>query len=154
MFKHSSPYLSLKKEVLSTLFEDVSQRSTIEACGVLLGTIDADGNWHVDRAHPLQNTADSPVYFEFAPEELLQFELLNPDQIIGVYHSHPTGYPRASDTDCENMQRVNQAQNIPWVWVIIKGPFNTPHHELTSASLIAYHHFANSGLKHITIHTG
>ncbi|GHO82829.1 Mov34/MPN/PAD-1 family protein [Dictyobacter formicarum] len=156
MDKYSSLYLALKKETLSTLFEDISQRPNIEACGVLLGEIDADGNWHVDRTYPLQNTAASPVYFEFAPDELLQTELLYPDQIIGVYHSHPTGFPMASATDCENMQRVNQDQHIPWAWIIIKGPFDEAslhamNGEVSPTSLIAYHHFENNGLNIIPI---
>lgn len=156
MGKHTSIYLSLKKETLSTLFEDISRRPNIEACGVLLGKIDADGNWHVDRTYPLQNTATSPVYFEFAPDELLQAELLYPGQIIGVYHSHPTGFPQASATDCENMQRVNQDQHIPWAWIIITGPFDPAsllamNGEVPPASMIAYHHFEDNGLKIIPI---
>ncbi|GLV56158.1 hypothetical protein KDH_30010 [Dictyobacter sp. S3.2.2.5] len=156
MNQYPAPYLSLKKETLSTLFEDISQRPDIEACGVLLGSLDAQGNWHVDQAHPLRNTAASPVYFEFAPDELLQIELLYPGQIIGVYHSHPTGFPGASATDRENMQRVNQDQQIPWAWIIIRGPFDaaslhTMHGEIAPSSMIAYHHFECAGLKIIPI---
>lgn len=156
MDKYPSLCLSLKKATLSMLFEDISRRPNIEACGVLLGTIDAQGNWHVEQAYPLHNIASSPVYFEFAPDELLQAELLYPGQIIGVYHSHPTGFPRASATDCENMQRVNQDQQIPWAWIIIKGPFDadslhTMNGEISPASMIAYHHFEKTGLEIIPI---
>src|SRR5437867_11297267 len=80
------------------LFEDVCQRRQIEACGVLLGHIDELGNWHVERVQPLQNIFNSPVYFEFAPEELLAVELEHPDELVGVYHSNPTGFSDYSET--------------------------------------------------------
>ena len=107
-------HLVLSHTAQQTILADIVQRSQIEACGVLLGTIDQDGHWNVAQAHPLTNSAASPVYFEFEPGELLEVELSQPDQIIGVYHSHPTGFPRASQTDRDNMQRVNQQQHIPW----------------------------------------
>jgi proteasome lid subunit RPN8/RPN11 len=103
----------------------------------------------------MRNIVDSPVYFEFAPEDLLEAELQFPGQIIGVYHSHPTGYPKASSTDRENMRRVNKEQHIPWVWLIIRGPFQQPApvFEISSEALsvIAYHHYGRGGLRKIPI---
>ena len=55
-----------------TLLTDIYERRCIEACGLLTGSIDDLGNWHIDQAHPLRNIFDLPVYFEFAPEEILQ----------------------------------------------------------------------------------
>ncbi len=142
--------------VQATLYEDVCQRANVEACGLLLGEIDEQGNWHIAQALPLRNIYDSPAYFEFAPEDLLAVELEHPGQVVGVYHSHPTGYPLASATDRENMQRVNVEQQIPWVWLIIKGPFHETFQQgetrnLTS-SIIAYHHYEQFGLQEIPIH--
>ena len=99
----------LSQAVRQELIDDIYQRADIEACGVLLGTL-INGNWQITQAHPLRNIAHSAVYFEFAPDDLLIMELTYPEQIIGVYHSHPTGYPQASSTDRENMQRVNMEQ--------------------------------------------
>ncbi|GER91589.1 hypothetical protein KDW_57510 [Dictyobacter vulcani] len=157
MRQHAIPYLALEKTAQEALLEDVSQRAEIEACGVLLGRMDTDGNWLVEQAQPLQNTAGSPVYFEFEPGELLETEMLHSGEVIGVYHSHPTGFPRASQTDRDNMQRVNQEQQIPWVWLIISGPFDAAFLQrargsLEAAPLIAYHHFDREGLKNIPIH--
>jgi proteasome lid subunit RPN8/RPN11 len=157
MPKQTSPYLVLSNTAQQTILADVMQRSQIEACGVLLGTIDAIGNWNVEQAQPLVNSAASPVYFEFDPAELLQAELTYPERIIGVYHSHPTGFPRASQTDRDNMQRVNLQQNIPWVWLIISGPFDANNLQkaqetLIATSLIAYHHFASGGLQRIPLY--
>jgi proteasome lid subunit RPN8/RPN11 len=156
MTKTANTQVTLTNTSLHTLCKDIAQRPYIEACGVLLGTQDQQGNWHIEEAHPLRNTFSSPVYFEFDPEELLMTELTYPGEIIGVYHSHPTGFARASHTDRENMQRVNHEQKIPWLWLIICGPFNahfTPHH-LThniSTSMIAYHHYEHQGLCKVKI---
>ncbi len=150
-------HLSLSVEAQKALFVDVHQRNTIEACGVLLGTRDEEDNWHVEQIQPLRNTFASPVYFEFAPEELLQAELEHPDRIIGVYHSHPTGFAEASNTDKQNMQRVNQEQRIPWVWCIIRGPFPAleaaqKQEERISPFLVkAYHHFEAGELQGILV---
>jgi proteasome lid subunit RPN8/RPN11 len=151
-----SQYLVLSSAAQQTILEDITQRSQIEACGVLLGTIDPAGSWNAERAYPLVNSASSPVYFEFEPAELLQVELSYPDQIIGVYHSHPTGFPRASKTDRDNMKRVNLKQSIPWVWLIISGPFDARFLQkaqagLSAAPMIAYHHFSAGGLQPVPL---
>jgi proteasome lid subunit RPN8/RPN11 len=127
----------------------------------LLGSIDEAGNWQVEEVYPLRNTYDSPVYFEFAPEDLLQVDLLYPGRIIGAYHSHPDGFARASSTDRKNMKRLNIDQRIPWVWLIISGPFERSpsfiqeEQDLLSAvpasSFKAYHHYADKGLQSIEI---
>ncbi|MBV9257851.1 MAG: Mov34/MPN/PAD-1 family protein [Ktedonobacteraceae bacterium] len=148
--------VTLTHKALRTIYQDIAQRPSIEACGVLLGTLDEQNNWHIEQAQPLCNIFSSPVYFEFDPEELLMVELAHPEQIIGVYHSHPTGFARASSTDRENMQRVNQQQRIPWIWLIVCGPFDEDfeqrsleHHVATS--MIAYHHYEQEGLCKVQI---
>ncbi len=156
MTKTANAQVTLNNEALRKIYRDIAQRPHIEACGVLLGTLDAQNNWHVEQVHPLRNIFSSPVYFEFDPEELLMIELTYPDQIIGVYHSHPTGFARASNTDRENMQRVNQQQHIPWVWLIICGPFNKEFEQQCLAqsiatSMIAYHHYEQEGLCKVRI---
>ncbi len=153
---HQNARVVLSMDARKTLLHDIYQRRSIEACGVLLGSTDADGNWHVQQVQPLPNTFNSAVYFEFAPEDLLEVELTHPGEIIGVYHSHPGGFASASSTDRENMQRVNQQQQIPWVWLIIYGPFNEAllqraDGSLPLASILAYHHYSQEGLQQITV---
>jgi proteasome lid subunit RPN8/RPN11 len=156
MTKTASAQVTLTNTSLYTLYKDIAQRPHIEACGVLLGTQDQQGNWYVKEAHPLRNTFSSPVYFEFDPEELLMTELAHPNEIVGVYHSHPTGFARASHTDRENMRRVNREQLIPWLWLIICGPFDahfTPQglaHNIPT-SMISYHHYEHQGLCKVNI---
>ena len=138
------------------LFLDLCARPHIEACGVLLGNIDNPGNWYIERTLPLRNTFSSPVYFEFAPEELLEVELAHPDQIVGVYHSHPTGFAAASKTDRDNMKRVNKEQQIPWLWLIVRGPFDAAFISradmtIPEKSIVAYYHYPQKGLQHIPL---
>jgi len=136
------------------LFNDVCQRPHIEACGILLGHIDSCGNWNIEQAYPLRNIFNSAVYFEFAPEDLLAVELDHPGQIVGVYHSHPTGFAVASSTDHENMRRVNVEQQIPWVWLIICGPFDETFEPGQKSSMIAYHYYVELELQEIGIEFG
>lgn len=148
--------VTISRQAQERLLVDIASRPTIEACGVLLGRIDAQENWHVEEVRPLPNVFNSPVYFEFAPEDLLAVELEQPGRIVGVYHSHPTGYPQASGTDRQNMRRVNREQQIPWVWLIVSGPFDASfahRHEgrLNHVPTIAYHHYAREGLRQIAL---
>ena len=162
MHKQADALVSLSADAKKTLLLDVYKRRRIEACGMLIGSIDEAGNWLVEAAHPLRNPFDSPVYFEFDPEDLLHVDLLYPGRVIGAYHSHPTGYAKASSTDRKNMKRVNVDQRIPWVWLIISGPFDrapTLLQEeqdylsiLSASTLIAYHHYADKGLRRIDLH--
>lgn len=152
--QRNTTQVTLSLDAQKTLTIDIYQRQHIEACGVLLGTIDEQENWHVERVIPLRNIFDSPVYFEFAPEDLLAVDLDYPEQIIGVYHSHPTGLAVASSTDRKNMRRVNRDQQIPWIWLIVSGPFKNSsngHQHITDTPSIAYHHYTQEGLKHIPL---
>ena len=161
MRKQSNVLVTLSAGAQKTLLMDVCKRRRIEACGLLLGSIDNLGNWYIEQLHPLRNIFDSPVYFEFAPEDLLEAELNYPEQIVGVYHSHPTGFAAASSTDRQNMKRVNVEQHIPWVWLIVCGPFDDEftlqrpvrrHLGLiTESPVIAYHHYEQEGLRQIPI---
>jgi proteasome lid subunit RPN8/RPN11 len=147
-----------------TILLDAHGRQGIEACGALLGRMDQERNWHVEDAAPLRNITASPVYFEFDPAELLTIDLEQPGRMIGVYHSHPAGPALASSTDRRNMRRVNREQHIPWVWLIVSGPFSHVSEEETASragakreetisakGLIAYHYYQDTGLQKIAI---
>lgn len=163
--KHKqSAKVLLNAAAWKTILLDAHGRQQIEACGALLGTINHEGNWHVEETRPLRNIAASPVYFEFDPAELLSVDLEHPGRMIGVYHSHPAGPALASSTDRQNMQRVNLEQHIPWVWLIVSGPFGyasaqtaatsegaQPEETISARGLIAYHHYRDTGLQKIAI---
>jgi proteasome lid subunit RPN8/RPN11 len=142
----------IEKSAEQMLRKDVYQRRQIEACGVLIGERDQEENWLIRQVQPLNNTFASAVYFEFAPDELLEVELRYPEQIVGVYHSHPTGYARASSTDKENMQRVNIQEGIPWVWLIVCGPFGDEGEQgIEGARILGFHHDEREGLKRVRV---
>ncbi len=161
--KHKARVL-LSTSAWKTILLDVCGRQQIEACGVLLGSMDQEGSWHAEEAMPLRNTSASPVYFEFDPAELLAIDLEQPGRTIGVYHSHPAGPAMASSTDRQNMQRVNEEQQIPWVWLIVSGPFTSPpagkstsaeekrdEVQITARGVVAYYHYPDIGLQQIAI---
>ena len=162
MRKNHKAEVSIDNTAYMALLLDVYKRQGIEACGLLLGVIDHAGNWHIEDIHPMRNIIDSPVYFEFAPEELLSADLAYPGRVIGVYHSHPTGLAVASRTDHQNMKRVNTEEHIPWVWLIISGPFDhSPSllqqvqrrlQRIPDTSIVAYHYYEGEGLQRIAIH--
>jgi proteasome lid subunit RPN8/RPN11 len=159
MRKNHKAEVSIDARAYEVLLLDVYKRQQIEACGLLLGTIDQAGNWHIEDIHPMSNIFDSPVYFEFAPEELLSADLAYPGRVIGVYHSHPKGLAVASQTDHQNMKRVNAEE---WVWLIISGPFDhSPSiiqqvqrrlQRISDTSIVAYHYYEDEGLQRIPIH--
>jgi [CysO sulfur-carrier protein]-S-L-cysteine hydrolase len=161
MRTHEKVEVTISASAHKTLLLDIYKRQCIEACGLLIGSIDNFGNWHVEETFALRNIFDSSTYFEFAPEDLLAADLTYPDRIIGAYHSHPTGLAVASLTDRQNMKRVNVEEQIPWVWLIISGPFDhaptflqqVQRHlqRAPNSSIIAYHHFEDVGLRRITI---
>ena len=161
MRKHETAEVSINANAHKTLLLDVYKRQRIEACGLLIGAIDQADNWHVEETYPLRNIFDSAVYFEFAPEDLLAADLTYPDRIIGAYHSHPTGLAVASHTDHQNMKRVNAEEQIPWIWLIVSGPFDhSPSllqqvhrhlHRIPNSSIVAYHYYEGEGLRRITI---
>ena len=100
---------------VAVLLADLDGRPYIEACGLLVGTLDESG-WQIEDAIPLRNTHNAANYFEFDPEELLRADLEYGERIVGAYHSHPGGPSRPSRTDVGNMQ--NNAGS-PWVWLIV-----------------------------------
>lgn len=151
MSHKSKAHLTLSAIAWKTLLLDACGSPGIEACGVLLGRTDEQGNWLAEEALPLRNTYASPVYFEFDPAELLMVDLAQPGRIIGVYHSHPAGPTAASSTDRQNMRRVNSEQQIPWVWLIVSGPFHQKGASLSYKGAIAYHHYQQTGLQQIPI---
>jgi len=74
-----------------------------EACGLLVGRRGADGGIEVDRIEASANLArDRRHRFEVDPR--LQIRLFRelrggPDQVVGLYHSHPDGRALPSATD-------------------------------------------------------
>ena len=75
----------------------VVAQAPLEACGLLAGKQDA-----VEAVLRVRNAEQSPVRFRMDPEEQLHaFEWIEANglELVGIYHSHPTGPETASATD-------------------------------------------------------
>ncbi|QFU82470.1 desampylase [Natronorubrum aibiense] len=74
-----------------------------EICGVFGGEYDPDGRSRVRSQYPAENVAETPrTRYRIDPETQLEiFERLEDrgEEIVGFYHSHPSGPPRPSETD-------------------------------------------------------
>ena len=100
---------------LATLESRARAAQPEEACGLLEGRAVGDAR-QVTRLHPSENLADDPAArFEVDPRLLLrlQKELRGRrTELVGIYHSHPTGPARPSATD------LAMAWQPELVWVI------------------------------------
>ncbi|WP_267641974.1 desampylase [Haloarchaeobius amylolyticus] len=96
-------YLHLPADCRGHLLAHARAVAPEESCGVLGGTEDSDGDWTVTSVHAVTNVADTPrTRYELDPEETYRVvEALEDadDDVVGFYHSHPTGPDGPSATD-------------------------------------------------------
>ena len=99
-------------EPLELSMQDIANNSSIEECALLFGK-DQGTKMVVEKFVQLYNIDQSPVSFEFDPEEHLKVISENSHlDIVGVWHSHPQGMPYPSSKDFEYMD------NLQFVWTI------------------------------------
>ena len=91
------PVLELSQSLLDELTAYVDQHAPLEACGVLAGKAA-----RVEKMIGVLNQAQSPVRFVMDPyEQLHAFDWIDSHglDLVGIFHSHPTGPAIASATD-------------------------------------------------------
>lgn len=94
--------LSLARPDYDELIDHASDGTPEEVCGVLGGTYSAERS-RVTRTHRAANVSDRPrTEYYMDPEE--QLRLIDEvedddDDVVGFYHSHPTGPTVPSTTD-------------------------------------------------------
>jgi proteasome lid subunit RPN8/RPN11 len=89
--------LALTKEQLQKMIAHVDSHTPLEACGLLAGL-----NSKVEAVLEVANQAQSAVRYVMDPiEQLKAFEWIESNQLdlIGIFHSHPTGPETVSPTD-------------------------------------------------------
>lgn len=89
--------LTLSKKQLQQMIAHVNLHAPLEACGLLAGL-----NSKVETVFEVTNQAQSAVRFVMDPvEQLKAFEWIesNGQELIGIFHSHPTGPEIVSPTD-------------------------------------------------------
>ncbi|MEO0062247.1 MAG: hypothetical protein RLZZ08_807 [Pseudomonadota bacterium] len=97
-FAEAPNAINLSPGVLALLRQEAEQAGAQECCGLLLG----DGSL-IERAVPTANVAADPFrHFEIDPQALVQAHRaarMGGPQVMGYYHSHPTGAAEPSATD-------------------------------------------------------
>lgn len=89
--------LKLTQEQHQKMIEHVESNLPFEACGLLAGR-----NAKVESVHKVTNKAQSPLRYMMDPiEQLSAFEWIesNGQDLIGIFHSHPTGPENISPSD-------------------------------------------------------
>ncbi len=91
--------LNISQEFIDQITAQALAELPNEACGVIVGPVGMD---QAARIKPMFNSAASPVFYEFAPQDLLALYRGLDDkdeEIVVVYHSHPTSpaFPSTSD---------------------------------------------------------
>jgi [CysO sulfur-carrier protein]-S-L-cysteine hydrolase len=92
-----TPTLELSQTLLQDLIKYVDQHLPLEACGVLAGK-----EARAVKMIGVLNQAQSPVRFVMDPyEQLHAFDWIDSHglDLVGIFHSHPTGPETASATD-------------------------------------------------------
>lgn len=89
----------VRRDVLMRLLDEAHREPALECCGLLAGR---DGV--IERVLPAPNALASPSAYEIAPRDL--FRLMREIraagwQMMGIYHSHPTGENYPSPRDIE-----------------------------------------------------
>jgi proteasome lid subunit RPN8/RPN11 len=91
--------LRISREFKDAIIEQARAEDPEEACGVILGPMGSD---EAHRMKPMINAAHSPTFYEFDPIDLLQLyrEIDETDEeIVVIYHSHPTSEAHPSSSD-------------------------------------------------------
>lgn len=96
--------LRIRREQLDAIYTHAREGLPEEVCGILAGRRAEAGTHDVERVYRIKNTHPRPIgQFMLDPQEQLRVTLEVEDElgleVIGFYHSHPTGPPRLSATD-------------------------------------------------------
>ncbi len=89
--------LTLSKEQFQAMIAYVDSHAPLESCGLLAGR-----NTQVEKIFFVQNQVQSPIRYVMDPiEQLNAFEWIdsNDMELLGIFHSHPTGPETVSPTD-------------------------------------------------------
>ncbi|WP_332459776.1 M67 family metallopeptidase [Croceicoccus marinus] len=92
------PFLTVTRTVVDAIAASASRAAPREACGLLLGR-----GSRIDALSETVNVAPDPLrHFEIDPAALIaahKAERAGGQQLIGYFHSHPSGLPEPSATD-------------------------------------------------------
>ncbi len=116
--------LTIGREYRKAILRHIESQLPLEACGLLAGKND-----RVEKVLPVRNQAQSPVRFVMDPyEQLAAFNWIDANglELLGIFHSHPTGPETASVTDIEEAayevvhvicSRAEEKWNLRGFWI-------------------------------------
>ena len=90
----------------------VAEQAPLEACGLLVGKKDS-----VETVLKVRNAAQSPVRFRMDPQEQYNAFMWIEDNkfdLVGIYHSHPSGPETVSATD--TAEAAYEAVHVIWYY--------------------------------------
>ena len=100
----SAASVRLTEEQLRAIERAAEAAYPEEACGLLVGRSKPGAGYRVSAVEASANVAEPPRSRRFEVDPKLRLRLErdlreSPDSVIGVYHSHPDGSARPSETD-------------------------------------------------------
>ena len=107
----------LSKLQKKILLDHTLKEEPNESCAILYGNKIEEKNI-VKVIWLTQNIDSSPIEFTLSPEQTWEMDQKRKElnlEIIGIFHSHPKGEARPSNTDKKFMV------NNPYVWIIYSG---------------------------------
>lgn len=104
--------VDLPEDVQQTLLTMVMVQSTSQE---LCGFIDDQGI-----VYPIKNVAETPLNSYEMDKEAMMKVIHSDTNIIGTYHSHPSGRPWPSVSDTESITHLYQT-GCPWRYFIVTG---------------------------------
>ncbi len=102
--------LLIERPSYDTLLLEAQNGLPLEVCGLLAGK-----NGRITHTYPIHNKLQSPVAFEMEPLPQIQTMLTIEEagmELLGIYHSHPTGPAQPSETDIAQAYYPEIAQFI------------------------------------------
>ena len=94
--------ITLKRKDYDSIVEYAKEQLPAEACGLIAGTVDGNGDKTVEKVYLLTNTDDSSEHFTMDPkEQLSSVKDMRANGIapLGNWHSHPETPSRPSEED-------------------------------------------------------
>jgi [CysO sulfur-carrier protein]-S-L-cysteine hydrolase len=106
----SVSHLRIEQQLLQRIREHCLEEKPVEACGILTGKAG-----HVLHAYATDNLSRSPVYYQVDPDqqgEILQLMEKRGEELVGIYHSHPTTEARPSRNDIQLAVHYPEAMRV------------------------------------------
>ncbi|MEW6202975.1 MAG: M67 family metallopeptidase [bacterium] len=97
MNQSTKKILKISEPLISTILHHCENEKPYEACGILAGK-----NYQVLKIFPARNIERSPTTYRIDPAFYLEMNRQARSEgmdIVGVYHSHPTGFTGMSQRD-------------------------------------------------------